>query len=410
MTNTLLPDQPFLPSDDFVGNVKLALANLYHLPQLQKVSQSESFINMMSIISKSREPSGQLLRRLLIETIERLNPGVGVFFRSPLGRLYNLMHLHYVERMTIQECLAELGISERQAYRDLKQGTETIAQMLWATLQSAQEPTPNRETVTLQIAQVSSIHAEISRLHSNLKTIDISQLIQHASNAIELLASQKLVEIDLHLVPLWITTDPLIAQNVLVNLFSHAVSMAITRLSITLEVATTSIDIVFTWQPEIGTDPNPPIEPNLYKLADQLHWTMQDAAETKEGRIRLNLMGQGSKVLIIDDNEGLIDLLARYLAELHCRVLTATDGQTGFNLALSTHPDVIILDVMMPNPSGWEVLQKIRNDPRTSELPVVICSIFNNPALAYALGASHVIVKPVQQEDILNALVQLKVF
>jgi Amt family ammonium transporter len=67
-------------------------------------------------------------------------------------------------------------------------------------------------------------------------------------------------------------------------------------------------------------------------------------------------------------------------------------------------PDVIVLDVMMPGMHGWEVLQRIRNHPQTAQIPVIICSVVNNPELAQALGASTFLPKPIRQEDVLTAL------
>jgi len=62
----------------------------------------------------------------------------------------------------------------------------------------------------------------------------------------------------------------------------------------------------------------------------------------------------------------------------------------------------VILDVMMPGLDGWEVLQTLRKTPRTSRIPVVVCSVFNDPQLALSLGATVFLPKPVSQGDILG--------
>ena len=64
---------------------------------------------------------------------------------------------------------------------------------------------------------------------------------------------------------------------------------------------------------------------------------------------------------------------------------------------------------MMPGLSGWDVLQTIRTRVETKETAVIICSVFNDPELAYALGASYFISKPVSRDQILSALRQLDV-
>jgi CheY-like chemotaxis protein len=64
---------------------------------------------------------------------------------------------------------------------------------------------------------------------------------------------------------------------------------------------------------------------------------------------------------------------------------------------------------MMPEMDGWELLQRLRNHPQTADIPVVICSVINNPDLAYSLGASLFLPKPVSRDDVLEALRQLDV-
>jgi CheY-like chemotaxis protein len=117
----------------------------------------------------------------------------------------------------------------------------------------------------------------------------------------------------------------------------------------------------------------------------------------------------GPTVLVIDDNEGLVELLGRYLTGHNCRVTAATSGQEGLKLAQELLPDAIILDVMMPEMDGWEFLQRLRAQPQMGATPVIICSIFNDPELAYSLGASANLPKPVGRRDVLDVLRQLGV-
>ena len=141
------------------------------------------------------------------------------------------------------------------------------------------------------------------------------------------------------------------------------------------------------------------------QMAERLRWTVEQRDRVDGLRIvTLRLTARGPVVLIIDDNEGLVNLLGRYLTEQACRVVAAADGQEGLRLTQELLPDAIVLDVMMPGMHGWEVLQRIRNHPQTAEIPVIICSVVNNPELAQALGASTFLPKPVRQEDVLAAL------
>jgi CheY-like chemotaxis protein len=146
------------------------------------------------------------------------------------------------------------------------------------------------------------------------------------------------------------------------------------------------------------------------QLADRLGWTVRQ--EDRPGGTRaivVLITDHCPTVLVIDDNEGLVELLEDYLAGHACRVRAATSGPEGLRLAHETVPDAVVLDVMMPEMDGWELLQRLRNHPQTASIPVIICSVINNPDLAYSLGASLFLPKPVSRDDVLNALRQLSV-
>ncbi|MCG8352254.1 MAG: response regulator [Chloroflexales bacterium] len=72
-------------------------------------------------------------------------------------------------------------------------------------------------------------------------------------------------------------------------------------------------------------------------------------------------------------------------------------------------PDVVVLDVMMPEMDGWEVLQRLRANASNRDLPIIVCSVFDDPELARSLEASLVLPKPIGRDDILTALRQFDV-
>jgi DNA-binding response OmpR family regulator len=112
-------------------------------------------------------------------------------------------------------------------------------------------------------------------------------------------------------------------------------------------------------------------------------------------------------VLVVDDNAGLAAMIERYLTGQACRVVAAHNGWQGVRMAQILLPDVIILDVMMPDMDGWEVLQALRGSPATARIPAVICSVLHNPELAASLGVAFYLVKPIRRDDLLTALHQV---
>lgn len=78
-----------------------------------------------------------------------------------------------------------------------------------------------------------------------------------------------------------------------------------------------------------------------------------------------------STVLAVDDNEDNLMLLTEVLRVFDCALLTATHGQMALILAQSCHPDLILLDVMLPDLNGEEVVYNLKDNPRTENIPVI---------------------------------------
>ncbi|MCS7220442.1 MAG: response regulator [Anaerolineae bacterium] len=387
----------------FIEHVKQALEHLYDFPYLQCHPLAQE---IGPAPDRPGETAGQRLRRELIAAIETLNPGPEVPFRAPHARLYNLLHLHYVEGLTIQEAAHELGISLRQAYRDLRRGEESVAMVLWTRRPTTSPPEP-------RAVQLSSIEAEMARLETHPRPTDVRSLLQRAQNAVERLALQRSVTFQTKIPPepAIVSTDPTVAQQVLVSLLSHAVQQAQPgALDLTLMISQGDAILLLHYTPERKTSSVPVVDPVTAQLVDRLKWTVRETSEPGgQQTIVLHMATHGPTVLVIDDNEGLVELLERYLTGHGCRVVSAASGREGLELAETIQPDAIVLDIMMPEVDGWEILQTLRTRPQTASVPILVCSVFNDPELAYSLGASLFLPKPVRRDDILAALRQLSV-
>jgi two-component system alkaline phosphatase synthesis response regulator PhoP len=82
-------------------------------------------------------------------------------------------------------------------------------------------------------------------------------------------------------------------------------------------------------------------------------------------------------VLIVDDNQQNLELLQAYLEDMDCETVPAHDGPQALEIIGASAPDLILLDVMMPKMSGFEVCKRIKNDPRTSNIPVIMVTALN---------------------------------
>ncbi|HDY70294.1 MAG TPA: response regulator, partial [Nitrospirae bacterium] len=107
---------------------------------------------------------------------------------------------------------------------------------------------------------------------------------------------------------------------------------------------------------------------------------------------------QGETVLIVDDDVSIRVLLSQYLQEKGYRAVEAVDGKDAIGKTRAMMPDLILLDIMMPDLSGYDVLRVLKNDDTTREIPVIVISALENRDKGLMLGAADYITKPVDEE------------
>jgi signal transduction histidine kinase/CheY-like chemotaxis protein len=112
----------------------------------------------------------------------------------------------------------------------------------------------------------------------------------------------------------------------------------------------------------------------------------------------------GPVVLVVEDDAPAAELLRLYLEGAGCRVEIARDGEEGFAKARLLRPSLLTLDLLLPRIDGWDLLVRLKEEPETREIPVVIVTIMEQQGKGFALGAADYLVKPVSREELLNAL------
>src|SRR5438105_3457758 len=83
---------------------------------------------------------------------------------------------------------------------------------------------------------------------------------------------------------------------------------------------------------------------------------------------------KGAKILIVDDTPANLDLLAEVLEPHGCTVLAAPGGDVALRIATKAEPELILLDVLMPDPDGYETCRRLKADPATRNIPVLFIS------------------------------------
>ncbi len=106
----------------------------------------------------------------------------------------------------------------------------------------------------------------------------------------------------------------------------------------------------------------------------------------------------GPLIIVIEDEPDARELAARSLTRAGFSVLGVGGGEAGLALARTEAPALVLLDIFLPDRSGWRVLQSLKHDPKTQDIPVIVLSVNEDRAHALALGAAEHIVKPADRD------------
>jgi CheY-like chemotaxis protein len=207
-----------------------------------------------------------------------------------------------------------------------------------------------------------------------------------------------------------VVADRTLLRQALFNFFSYALDQAGQGGEVTVTLSAMEHDLAL-WLAACRSDVPPAVkrEGVGVSVAQKLVGAMggQALMQHSEGEWRCSLLLPAAKrdtVLVVDDNADLTALFRRYAAGHNLNVVGATSGMQALVLAKELRPQLILLDLMLSHMDGWEILQRLRALEETSATPIVICSVLNEPDLAYSMGASDYVTKPINQATLVDVL------
>ena len=122
----------------------------------------------------------------------------------------------------------------------------------------------------------------------------------------------------------------------------------------------------------------------------------------------VSIENQNAKtILIIDDDPTVSELIKRQLTKDAYNVVIANNGKEGIELARKIKPNLITLDILMPEMDGWSVLRTLKADPEVSKIPVVMASILDEKNKGFSLGAADFVSKPIEKDRLINSIQSL---
>ncbi len=110
-------------------------------------------------------------------------------------------------------------------------------------------------------------------------------------------------------------------------------------------------------------------------------------------------------ILVVDDNVPNLELIQAYLEDIDCRTVAAHDGMQALDMVAKRKPDLILLDVMMPKMSGFEVCRRLKNNANTSDIPIIMVTALNefgDIERGIDCGTDDFVSKPVNKLELLT--------
>lgn len=363
------------------------------------------------LLGADGNPSPSALQRLLVDGIAGLSQAPGLNMRQ----VHDILYYRYVEGLGQEELAYQLGMSERQLRRKQADAIELLSNYLWERYELGKGP-PTSAPGDAPTENIPSEELDWLRRDSAEAASDLQAEMSKALESAAILSQHHGVVIHPHLPPDRIVVDvpsPVLRQALLATI-ACAVSCASGGV---IEIALTSADGAATVtlqqvsapaQVGSGSPPDASLSP-LQTISQLLAPFGGELAVATGALLRVTITLHEIEtvpVLVIEDNPDTRQLLQRYAANSRFRVIATGDPEDALPLAEQSHPRVIVLDVMMPGVDGWDVLNRLRREPATHDIPVVIHTILPQTELASLLGAKAVLHKPASRETFLRVLDQ----
>jgi signal transduction histidine kinase/CheY-like chemotaxis protein len=292
-------------------------------------------------------------------------------------------------------------------------------------------------TLINEILDLSKIEA--GRMELTFGTTNLTEVVESALTTLRPLIEQKRLDVSAALDPAApVRADKVRLKQILFNLLSNAAKFTPPEGKIRIEARRISDDLELT---VVDTGPGiaPEDQPKLFREFTQLDATheinqsgtglglvlVKRLVELHGGRVWVeSAVGQGSRfslripvgtrtaalpngtgpVLVAEDDPALRKLFTHFLSEAGYRTEEMSDGAGLVDKVKAVSPSVICLDIRMPGVDDWEIMRRLKADPATASIPIVVTTVLDDAQTAFALGALAFLVKPVGRRDLLEAV------
>jgi CheY-like chemotaxis protein len=385
----------------------------------------------------------------ILRAIESLRPPADIPPTAHARQVYELLHNRFVLKLIQEETADRMHISRTSVHRAQRTAVHTLARTLWECSQAGQAGQSPGQVSPGQVspgqvspgqvspgqvspgqvspgqaagiqgqdmdAQPADWQSQVQRELASLQAkapdtdSDVGRVIGSALELVTPLTSRRGVAVDVKsLQPgLVATVHPVVLGQILVSAMGRLaryISNGLISVYARLEDGNVKITLTGTVAAEGGLSQadlvseipaSPGVAINTYLDGSQAFVWIEASSV---GRVT---------VLVVDDNEDMAHLYRGATVGTRYHIAHITQGRDLLGALETVAPDVIVLDVMLPDIDGWRLLMRLHEDPVTRAIPVIVCSVVREEDLALSLGAVRYLPKPVRPREFIQALDQV---
>jgi CheY-like chemotaxis protein len=401
---------------EFEGHIHDALAHLYDPGYVPHP-------NLWAGLGCTPGQGVEAVQAALLHEIKALRPASDVPPSARVRRVYDLLTYRYVQGLTQENAAERLGITPRHLRREQREAVHLLAWRLWERSHPPARTADGVEQLDVSVpfetassdvnlvGHRAQVREELAALQKSAPSTvaDVEQAIRGAATSGRALTSRHGVDLQVGLVqPNQLAQiHPSALRQVLITAISKLVErMSSGSITLQAESRADSVRIAIMGYPITRAGP---VDSDLIQEVLAAHrgtLTIEEHAEGISFWLELPALDSVT-VLVVDDNPDIVHFFRRYLTGTRYKIVHVPQGGQVFESIAESAPDIVVLDVMLPDADGWELLGQLHLHPDTQAIPVVVCSVVRQEELALALGAAHYLAKPVRRQQLIQALDQV---
>lgn len=371
---------------------------------------------LRAVLGHKPQPGAETFQQIITHSIESLRPATTETSTGQRSRrFYELLTCRYLQELTQEETAERLGITPRHVRREQQQAIHALARLLWekslGLVPTVADNEPEGEPRPDAGAWRSQVREELAALQHSApgSVVEVATAIAGVLKIGRALTAQHNISLQVETIEpdLTVAMHPSALRQVLITgIEKLGQSIGPGRITLAVQRSGERVHLLLSGEPAVTEQP-----PDSDLMREILAVHSGEIAAFLEGErvgFRLDLPTVDKViVLVIDDNMDLVHFYRRYTTGTRYQIVHLAEGQHALETVREIKPAVIVLDVMLPDIDGWELLTDLRGQPASQMTPIIVCSVVRRAELAVSLGASLYLPKPVRRREFVEALDQI---